>query len=108
MCGISGSVNWGDASVLTKMSDIQAHRGPDDSGIWECVAPDQTWVGLANRRLSIIDLSPAGHMPMSNEDGTIWITFNGEIYNAEELRLLLEARGHIFRSHADTEVIIHL
>jgi asparagine synthase (glutamine-hydrolysing) len=108
MCGISGSVNWGDASVLAEMSEIQAHRGPDDSGLWECVAPDQTWVGLANRRLSIIDLSPAGHMPMSNEDGTIWITFNGEIYNAKQLRSRLEACGHYFRSRSDTEVVIHL
>ena len=65
-------------------------------------------VALGHRRLSIVDLSPAGHQPMSNEDGTVWITFNGEIYNHAELRAELEAKGHRFRSHTDTETIVHL
>ncbi len=79
------------------------HRGPDDGGIL-CAGP----VGLAHRRLSIIDLSPAGHQPMGNEDGSIWIVFNGEIYNFQELRPDLLQRGHRFRSQTDTEVILHL
>jgi asparagine synthase (glutamine-hydrolysing) len=90
------------------MNDIQGHRGPDDAGLWEHHLPDGTWVGLGNRRLAIIDLSPAGHMPMSNDDGTLWITYNGEVYNFLELRRELAAKGHTFRSGSDTEVILHL
>lgn len=81
------------------------HRGPDDEGVY--VDP-QAKAGLGHRRLSIIDLSPAGHQPMSNEDESIWIVLNGEIYNFLEIRKDLEQRGHVFRSHTDTEVIIHL
>src|SRR5712672_2302415 len=87
------------------MCDAIAHRGPDDAGTW--ISPDGG-VGLGSRRLSIVDLSPAGHMPMSNEDGTVWITFNGEIYNLAELRRELEGKGHRFRSHTDTEAMVHL
>ena len=108
MCGIAGAMNWGDSEALARMTHIQSHRGPDDSGVWSQHLPDGTWVGLGSRRLSIIDLSPAGHMPMSNEDGTIWITYNGEIYNFPELRHELQAKDHIFRSNTDTEVILHL
>ncbi len=80
------------------------HRGPDDAGLWE--SPERRVV-LAHRRLSIVDLSPAGHQPMSNEDGKVWITFNGEIYNHLALRPGLEAKGHRFRSRTDTEAIVH-
>jgi len=108
VCGIAGAVDWGDGGVLARMTDVQAHRGPDDRGVWEHRAPDGTWVGLGNRRLSILDLSPAGHMPMANADGTVWITHNGEIYNSPALRRELLGRGHAFRSGSDTEVILRL
>ena len=85
------------------MHGVLAHRGPDDSGIWHDGA-----IGFAHRRLAIIDLSPGGHQPMSNAAGTIWITYNGEIYNFMELRQELEAQGVVFRSRSDTEVIIAL
>ncbi|HSD51859.1 MAG TPA: asparagine synthase (glutamine-hydrolyzing), partial [Candidatus Methylomirabilis sp.] len=108
MCGIAGKVYFDpvrpvEREVLERMSTVLAHRGPDDAGIYR-----QGAVGLVHRRLSIIDLSPAGHQPMSNEEGTIWIVFNGEIYNFQELRPPLAARGHRFRSRTDTEVILHL
>ena len=108
MCGISGLVNCGDSESLARMTTVQSHRGPDDSGLWERRFPDGTYVGLGSRRLAILDLSPDGHMPISNEDGSVWITYNGEIYNFADLRRELEAKGHRFRSHTDTEVIIHL
>ncbi len=108
MCGISGLVNWGDRSTLARMNVVQAHRGPNDSGIWEHRSPSGTYVGLGSRRLSILDLSPDGHMPMSNEDGSVWITYNGEIYNFADLRHELENQGHRFASNTDTEVIVHL
>jgi asparagine synthase (glutamine-hydrolysing) len=108
MCGISGLVNCGDADTLVRMTNVQSHRGPDDSGLWERRFPDGSYVGLGSRRLAILDLSPDGHMPMSNEDGTVWITYNGEIYNFAELRRELEGKGHRFRSHTDTEAIVHL
>jgi asparagine synthase (glutamine-hydrolysing) len=90
------------------MSAVQRHRGPDDTGVWQKTFPDGSRFCLGSTRLSIIDLSPAGHMPMPNESGTVWITYNGEIYNAEELRSKLEMRGHSFRSRTDTEAIVHL
>lgn len=108
MCGISGLVSCGDRETLARMTDIQAHRGPDDAGLWERTFPDIGYVGLGSRRLAILDLTPDGHMPMSNEDGTVWITYNGEVYNFADLRRELEAKGHRFASHTDTEVIIHL
>jgi asparagine synthase (glutamine-hydrolysing) len=108
MCGISGLVNCGDSESLARMTSVQAHRGPDDLGLWERRFPDDTYIGLGSRRLAILDLSPDGHMPMCNEDGTVWITYNGEIYNFADLRNQLEAKGHRFRSHTDTEAIIHL
>jgi len=107
MCGISGLVNWGDAETLARMTQVQTHRGPDDSGLWERHFPDGSYIGLGTRRLAILDLSPQGHMPMSNEDSSVWITYNGEIYNFAELRRALEGKGHHFRSHTDTEAVIH-
>jgi len=108
MCGISGLANWGNRETLARMNTVQAHRGPNDSGIWEHRSPGGPYIGLGSRRLSILDLSSDGHMPMSNEDGTVWITYNGEIYNFIDLRRELEGKGHHFASHTDTEVIVHL
>lgn len=108
MCGISGLVNCGDRETLVRMTNVQTHRGPDDSGLWERRFPDGGYIGLGSRRLAILDLSADGHMPMSNEDGTVWITYNGEIYNFADLRRQLEGKGHRFRSHTDTEAIVHL
>ena len=116
MCGICGQYNFGgaadasiaarDRALIDKMRDSIAHRGPDDAGTWQS---DDGRVVLGHRRLSIVDLSSAGHQPMANEDGSLWITFNGEIYNHAELRksLRLDDR-HTFRSRTDTEVIVHL
>jgi asparagine synthase (glutamine-hydrolysing) len=108
MCGISGVVNCGDRETLARMTHVQAHRGPDDSGLWEKKFPDGSYIGLGSRRLAILDLSPGGHMPMCNEDRTVWITYNGEIYNFAELRCELENKGYHFASHTDTEVLLHL
>ncbi len=106
MCGIAGIINFDGAPVerklLQRMTDIIAHRGPDDHGFHVDGA-----VGLGHRRLSIIDLSENGHQPMCNEDGSVWVTFNGEIYNYKSLKADLESRGHIFRSNCDTETIVH-
>ncbi|MBI2188554.1 MAG: asparagine synthase (glutamine-hydrolyzing) [Acidobacteria bacterium] len=106
MCGIAGIVRWDGRPVLEDeiraMCAAMVHRGPDDEGIY--VAPG---VGIGMRRLSIIDLGN-GHQPLSNEDGTVWIVFNGEIYNYQELRRRLEHRGHVFRTGSDTETIVHL
>jgi asparagine synthase (glutamine-hydrolysing) len=108
MCGISGLANCGDREVLSRMTHVQTHRGPDDSGLWEKRFPDGSYIGLGSRRLAILDLSADGHMPMCNEDGTVWITYNGEVYNFAELRRDLQSKGHRFASDSDTEVIIHL
>lgn len=105
MCGICGYVGEHRPELIEPMCRAMEHRGPDDSGSWHDA---EAMVGLGQRRLSIIDLSPAGHQPMSNEDGTVWITFNGEIYNFQEIREGLIARGHVFRGHSDTEVLVHL
>jgi len=105
MCGIAGIIDLRqrrpERRVVERMCRALAHRGPDDEGYWleGCAA-------LGQRRLSIIDLSQ-GHQPLSNEDGSIWVTFNGEIYNYQELRARLMARGHRFTTHCDTEVIVH-
>jgi asparagine synthase (glutamine-hydrolysing) len=108
MCGISGMLSFDPArpvprEILERMNAVLVHRGPDDAGIY-CEGS----IGLAHRRLSIIDLSPAGHQPMANEDGTVWIVFNGEIYNFQDLRSRLAGGGHRLRSRTDTEVILHL
>jgi asparagine synthase (glutamine-hydrolysing) len=108
MCGIAGLANCGDREVLARMTHVQAHRGPDDFGLWERRFPDDSYIGLSSRRLAILDLSADGHMPMCNEDRTVWITYNGEIYNFAELRRELQSKGHRFTSNTDTEVVIHL
>ena len=108
MCGIAGLANCGDREVLGRMTRVLSHRGPDDSGLWERRFQDASYVGLGSRRLAILDLSADGHMPMCNEDRTVWITYNGEIYNFAELRRELQNKGHHFASNTDTEVVIHL
>ena len=117
MCGICGKINFHNEPVeeklLKRMASSLSHRGPDDEGIYlsqksEIKNNNRPSVGLGHRRLSIIDLSPLAHQPMSNEDGSIWIVFNGEIYNFIGLREDLIKKGHIFRSKSDTETIIHL
>ncbi|MEM4251447.1 MAG: asparagine synthase (glutamine-hydrolyzing) [Candidatus Bathyarchaeia archaeon] len=105
MCGIAGLWGQASSSVLEAMLAQIAHRGPDGSGV-ELFKSGTKSIGLGHRRLAIIDLSPLGRQPMSSSDGTIWITFNGEVYNYRELRRELEAKGHIFRSSSDTEVIL--
>jgi asparagine synthase (glutamine-hydrolysing) len=90
------------------MTMIQAHRGPDDFGIWDKRLADGSYIGLGSRRLAILDLSASGHMPMCNEDRSLWITYNGEIYNFAELRQELESKGHQFVSNTDTEVALRL
>jgi asparagine synthase (glutamine-hydrolysing) len=106
MCGILGIVQADDINTdnFYGALDAMSHRGPDNAGLklW----PDQN-VGLGHRRLSIIDLSPAGHNPICNEDGSVWVVFNGEIYNFRSLRDQLERLGHKFKSNTDTEVILH-
>ena len=106
MCGIVGVLNrepWVTRPPLQSMRDAMRHRGPDDAGEWWSA---DGRVGLAHRRLSILDLSPLGHQPMSTSDGNFVIVFNGEIYNFDELKSRLEQAGHSFRSHSDTEVIL--
>lgn len=106
MCGIAGVVNLDSEPVsqrvLKRMTDAMAHRGPDGEGRWVKGA-----VGLGHRRLAIIDLSPAGAQPMSNEDGDVLITYNGEVYNFLTIRPQLTACGHRFQSNTDTEVVLH-
>jgi asparagine synthase (glutamine-hydrolysing) len=112
MCGIVGFLTTKAADIpefeiLTKMRDVLVHRGPDEAG--EYIRPlDEKgpFVFFGHRRLSIIDLT-TGHQPLSNEDGTVWVIFNGEIYNFRELREELQDRGHQFRTRSDTEVIVH-
>jgi asparagine synthase (glutamine-hydrolysing) len=107
MCGILATDNGFAVGeeLVTTMRDTMVHRGPDDAGSW--YSPEHK-VALGARRLAIVDLSPAGRMPMSNEDGSVWIAYNGEVYNHEALRAELEAKGHIYRSRTDTETIVHL
>src|SRR3989454_686224 len=106
MCGICGQYNFGSQAPvlrqsLEKMTKTLIHRGPDDEGFY-IAGP----LGLGFRRLSIIDLA-GGHQPMSDQEETVWVVFNGEIYNFRELRRELEGHGHIFRTRSDTEVIVH-
>ncbi len=106
MCGIAGIIGPGsvrDQELVRRMTDTLAHRGPDDSGVW---TDADAGVGLGQRRLSIIDLSPEGHQPMISAGGRFVCVFNGEIYNFEDLRKELEARGQRFRGHSDTEVLL--
>ncbi|MFH1985699.1 MAG: asparagine synthase (glutamine-hydrolyzing) [Pseudomonadota bacterium] len=117
MCGICGKFTWGRESIkpeeIDRMRQTMAYRGPDDQGVYtdRIFIPESENalnIGLGHNRLSIIDLSLSGRQPMTNEDGTVWITFNGEIYNFKEIRARLLRNGHQFRSDTDTEVIIHL
>ena len=106
MCGIVGifdRMNQGpiDRSLLQRMNDSLGHRGPDDSGFYVSAG-----IGLGHRRLSIIDLA-SGHQPLFNEDRSVVVVYNGEIYNFQELARELQAKGHVFRTHCDTEVIVH-
>jgi asparagine synthase (glutamine-hydrolysing) len=109
VCGICAVYNRDGAPVdrdlLAAMTASLSHRGPDDQGLWY---GDDHGIGLGHRRLTIVDLSSAGRGPMSNEDGSVQLSFNGEIYNWRELREEAEARGHRFRSRTDYEVILHL
>jgi asparagine synthase (glutamine-hydrolysing) len=119
MCGICGFLHVTgqpvDERVGERMMELIRHRGPDGDG--SLVVPDRASGGavphagpsllLGHRRLKIIDLSEAARQPLANEDGTIWVTYNGEIYNFPALRETLEARGHRFRSHSDTETVVH-
>jgi asparagine synthase (glutamine-hydrolysing) len=105
MCGLTGFVGPFPAERIYTMNGLISHRGPDDHGYW---IDREAQVALGHRRLSIIDLSSDARQPMTNEDGTIQIVFNGEIYNYRELRVELEAKGHRFHSASDTETIIHL
>ncbi len=107
MCGIAGIVKFSmqgcvEERRLIRMRDVQRHRGPDGAGLWS-----EGPVGLAHRRLAIVDVA-GGHQPMANEDESVWIVFNGEIYNHAQLRPELEARGHHYRTRSDTETILHL
>src|SRR5882724_8372310 len=108
MCGIAGIINFtgqigdAEAGAVDRMTAAQQHRGPDDSGAFR----DANAV-FGHRRLSIIDISHAGHQPMIGETAQVWVTYNGEIYNHRELREELRAAGHVFRSNSDTEVLVH-
>src|SRR5487761_2670125 len=105
MCGIAGVLDRRgrdvDSHRVENLCAKLAHRGPDDQGVFT-----DGPVGLGQRRLSIIDLS-SGKQPLGNEDGNVWVTFNGEIYNYQALRVELEKQGHQFRTQSDTEVIVH-
>jgi len=108
MCGIAGIYHFdpdarADEALLRRMTDLLAHRGPDDAGLYRS-GP----VGLGHRRLSIIDLSAAGHQPMGSADGSVWITYNGECYNHQAFVGEIEGRGHRFRSSSDTETLLCL
>jgi asparagine synthase (glutamine-hydrolysing) len=112
VCGIAGIIDQGAGfgrnrlrAIAQAMRDTMVHRGPDDAGLW---VDEGGRCALAHRRLSIIDLSPDARQPMGNEDGSVLVTFNGEIYNFQELRRALEADGHRFRSKSDSEVLPHL
>ncbi len=107
MCGVNG-VFWyrggrADVEVVRAQARAQRHRGPDDAGVWA-----EGPVALGHRRLSIVDLSPGGHQPLANEDDTVHVVFNGELYNWPEVMPQLRARGHRFRGRSDTEMLLHL
>jgi len=102
MCGITGYFGQGNEEILRRMTDSLKHRGPDDEGFYF-----KGQLGLGNRRLSIIDLK-TGHQPLANEDKSVWLVFNGEIYNFLELKKDLEKKGHQFQTESDTEVMVHL
>ena len=101
MCGICGFAGFEDKALLRSMVNLLRHRGPDDSGMYA-----DKKISLGHTRLSIVDLSSAGHQPMCNDAGTLWISFNGEVYNHKALRAELESRGYSFKSNTDTEVVL--
>lgn len=105
MCGIAGIFNVDGKPIsintLKRMTDIVSHRGPDGEGFW-----NNSFIGFGHRRLAIIDLSPLGHQPMQNDDGSLVITYNGEVYNFMNIRIELESLGYKFHSRTDTEVIL--
>src|SRR5215210_969114 len=106
MCGIAGIIasdqlHTDERATVIAMRDVISYRGPDDAGVYV-----DALAGLGHRRLSIVDVG-AGHQPLSNEDGSIWIVFNGEIYNHAEVRPELEAAGHRYKTRSDTETIVH-
>src|SRR5262245_43178597 len=101
MCGIAGYAGLRDPELLDRMVRVQTHRGPDDRGVY--LHGD---IGLGMRRLSIIDLA-GGHQPIANEDGTVWIVYNGEIYNHAAIADELKALGHRFTTRSDTEMVVH-
>src|SRR5690242_10816800 len=110
MCGIAGFFEPSRnramderREIARRMASTLAHRGPDDEGAWADV---EAGVALGHRRLAILDLSAEGHQPMHSADGRYVLVFNGEIYNFQELRRDLESRGHLFRGHSDTEVML--
>ena len=103
MCGISGTVGLANREIVAAMGDAMSHRGPDDRGVY---VDSNNPVSLGHRRLSILDVSAAGHQPMSYRDGRYWIVFNGEIYNFRDLRRQLETLGYGFDSNSDTEVVL--
>src|SRR5580700_911846 len=105
MCGIAGFQGAFEPALLRQFARAMSHRGPDDSGEW--YSPDAR-VGLAHHRLSIIDVSPLGHQPMTDIPGQTVVVFNGEIYNFRELRRVLEGKGYQFQGHSDTEVLLAL
>jgi asparagine synthase (glutamine-hydrolysing) len=105
MCGITGIFNLNgkpvSVSLLKRMTDVISHRGPDGEGFWV-----DSYIGFGHRRLAIIDLTPLGHQPMQTEDGNYIITYNGEVYNFQNIRIELEAKGYMFKSRTDTEVVL--
>jgi asparagine synthase (glutamine-hydrolysing) len=111
MCGLCGVYEYSaarpdvTAAMVERMRDTMVHRGPNDAGVY---VSDDRRLGLGNRRLSIVDLSAAGHIPMANDDGRVWIAYNGEVYNHERLRPALIEQGYRFRSRSDTETILRL
>ncbi|MBN1446342.1 MAG: asparagine synthetase B, partial [Bacteroidetes bacterium] len=102
MCGIAGMIGTVDERQLRLMTQMLYHRGPDDGAIWM-----DEGAGLGHRRLSILDLTPAGRQPMATPDGYFVLVYNGEVFNAPELRRDLEGRGYRFRSRTDTEVVLY-
>lgn len=106
MCGVAGIFNLTGEPVspviLRKMTDAIAHRGPDSEGFYI-----DSFIGLGHRRLSILDLSRSGHQPMNSDDGKFILSYNGEIYNYQNLRVQLEGHGHRFHSQTDSEVVLH-
>jgi asparagine synthase (glutamine-hydrolysing) len=107
MCGINGVFHYrggaADLDLVERQRDVMTHRGPDSCGLWS-----DGDVAFGHRRLAIVDLSPGGHQPMPNEDESVWVTFNGEIYGWPSLRSTLAAHGHRFRGNSDTEALLHL